>query len=396
MTDGRKQLVMFCENKKLDIAIQIMIFCIALNIFHLGQFLLPVICLLLWVNDRFRLNIKNIKVFILLCLFSLFFFVFGFKLGFYAVMGFCLPMAYYIGGRLNKSEDNIKRLIYIIALGMGLHVILNMVYDFTIYGTDLFNHTSHYDIWLQAEAMPTAVATNYMILTGCIYYLLLKEKNKVLKFGILGLYLVMMIYNITVGRRTPILMLGITLVLGVIFDFFVFGGNKKILKRSLIIFVAVIACIAFIWNTNLFGIKSALYYMPFLSKFREYGLDTGRFDIMIEGIKMMPQYLWGGQNISGVMDIQIHDLWLDIYDYAGIVPFVLMIVFTVYEIIKFVKLLINKKISSDFKVLLIGVYAACLVQAMLEPLMTGASIFLICMVMMFATTDTLSAEVDRS
>ena len=110
---------------------------------------------------------------------------------------------------------------------------------------------------------------------------------------------------------------------------------------------------------------------------------------------MMPHYLWGGQYISGAMDIQIHDLWLDIYDYAGIVPFVLMIVFTVYEIVCFIKLLINKKISSDFKILLIGVYAACLVQAMLEPLMTGASIFLICMVMMFATTDTLSAEADK-
>ena len=118
--------MMFCENKKLDIVIQIMIFCIALNIFHLGQFLLPVICVLLWVNDKFGLNIRNMKVFILLCLFSLFFFIFGFKLGFYSVMGFCLPMAYYIGGRLNKSEDNIKKLIYIIAMGMGVHVLLNM------------------------------------------------------------------------------------------------------------------------------------------------------------------------------------------------------------------------------------------------------------------------------
>ena len=74
----------------------------------------------------------------------------------------------------------------------------------------------------------------------------------------------------------------------------------------------------------------------------------------------------------------------------------LMIVFAVYEIVCFIKLLINKKISSDFKILLIGVYAACLVQAMLEPLMTGASIFLICMVMMFAATDTLSTEADKS
>ena len=386
---------MFCENKKIDVAAQIMIFCVAMNIFHLGQFLLPVICLILWVNDGFKLKIGNLKVFVLLCLFSLFFFIFGFKQGFYSVMGFCLPMAYYIGGRLNKSADNIKKLIYLIALGMGTHVLLNMVYDFTIYGTDLFNHTSHYDIWLQAEAMPTAVATNYMIITGCIYYLLLKENNKKLKLGILAVYLVMMIYNITVGRRTPILMLGITLVVGVVFDFFIFGGNKKVLKQLLIALGIVILLVFVIWNFDILGIKTKLYWMPFLSKFREYGLDTGRFDIMINGINMMPHYLWGGQYISGAMDIQIHDLWLDIYDYAGIVPFVLMIVFTVYEIVCFIKLLINKKISSDFKILLIGVYAACLVQAMLEPLMTGASIFLICMVMMFATTDTLSAEADK-
>ena len=124
--------MMFCENKKNDVAIQIMIFCIAMNIFHLGQFLLPVICLLLWVNDKYKIKIKNMKIFILLCAFSIFFFIFSFKLGFYSVMGFCLPMAYYIGGRLNKSADNIKKLIYLIALGMGAHVLLNMAYDFTI------------------------------------------------------------------------------------------------------------------------------------------------------------------------------------------------------------------------------------------------------------------------
>lgn len=386
---------MFCENKKIDVTIQVMVFCIAMNIFHLGQFLLPVICLILWVNDKFRLKIGNLKIFVLLCLFSLFFFIFGFKLGFYSVMGFCLPMAYYIGGRLNKSEDNIKRLIYIIALGMGVHVLLNMAYDFTIYGTDLLNHRSHYDIWLQDETMLTAVAINYMVLTGSVYYLIFKERNMVVKFLQLFVYMIMMIYNIGVGRRTPVLLIGIIFILSIIFDYFIFGSNKRILKKTLIIFIMIVILTGIMWFSNLFGFRNMLANTQFISKFREYGLDTGRFDIMINGMKMMPHYLWGGQNISGAMEIQIHDLWLDIYDYAGIVPFVIMIVFTVYEIVSFVKLLINKKISSDFKILLIGVYAACLVQAMLEPLMTGASIFLICMVMMFATTDTLSAEADK-
>ena len=32
---------MFCENKKIDVAIQIMVFCIAMNIFHLGRKMHP-------------------------------------------------------------------------------------------------------------------------------------------------------------------------------------------------------------------------------------------------------------------------------------------------------------------------------------------------------------------
>lgn len=387
--------MMFVKNRYLDYVIMTMIFCIALNVFHLGQFLLPIICLIIFIDAGFKLKISNKKAFILLMLFAIFFFVFSYKLGFYSVMGFCLPMAYYIGDNMNKSEENIKNLIYIVALGMGIHVLLNMAYDFTIYGTDLFNHTSHYDIWLQAEAMPTSVATNYMVSTGCIYYLLLKENNKIKKYLSLIIYLVMMIYNITVGRRTPILMLGICLVLCLFFDFFIFDSNKKKLKKILFIFLRIVLIIALIWNFDIFGIKTKLYWMPFLSKFREYGLDTGRFDIMINGIKMMPLYLWGGQNISGILEIQIHDLWLDIYDYAGIVPFILMIIFTVYEVVCFIKLLLNKKINNNFKLLLIGVYTSCLLQAMLEPLMTGASIFLICMILMFSTTDEFSAEVDK-
>lgn len=381
---------MFAINKRIDTAIQMLIFCLALNIFHLGQFMLPVICLLLFVDNGFKLKVKNTKIFAVLSLFSVFFFIFSYRMGFYSVMGFCLPMAYYIGNNLNTNEENVKKLIYIIVLGMGVHVLLNFFYDFTIYGTELFRHTSHYDIWLQAEAMPTAVATNYMILTGCIYYLLVKEKKVLYKYGLLAIYAVMMIYNITIGRRTPFLMLGICLVLCAMIDFGVYGSNKKILKRILAVSALILVIFAIFWTFDLFKFKTTIYWLPFLVKFRNYGLGTGRIEILLDGIKMMPSYLWGGQKISGLLDIQIHDLLMDIYDFAGIVPFVLMGIFVIYELYSFIKIIRNKKNSSDFKLLLIGVYASMYTQAALEPLMTGASIFLISMVMIMA-----SAEADR-
>ena len=382
--------MMWSDNKKLDLIVNVLIFCIALNIFHLGQLILPLICLILFIDRKFKFEVSSKIVFIILCLFALTFFGFSFKLGFYSVMGFCLPMAYYIGQNLNRSEDNIKKLIYIIALGMGVHVLLNMAYDFSIYGTELFRHTSHYDIWTKSEATLTAMAANYMFMIGVIYYVIFKEKKLSIKIGFSLIFVIMMIYNMTIGRRTPILMLGICFVLCFVSDFFIYGGNKKLMRNILIAILGIMLICAFVWVTDFMGIKTRIYYLPFLVKFRTYGFSSGRLEILFDGIKLMPKHLWGGQEISTILDIELHDLWTDIFDYAGVIPFGLMAVYTVIQVTMFVKILRNKKISSSFKVLLTGVFTACFLQAMLEPLMTGSSILLICMVIMFASCDKLS------
>ena len=382
--------MMWSENKKIDLLINVLIFCVSLNVFHLGQLLLPIICVIIFVSHKCKLTINNLTVFVLLCLFGLTFFLFSFKLGFYSVMGFCLPMAYYIGQSLNKSEENIKKLIYIIALGMGVHVLLNMACDFSVYGTEMFRHTSHYDIWTGAEATLTAMAANYMFMIGSIYYVMFKEKNVPFKIVYIVLFIVMMIYNMTIGRRTPILMLGICFVLCFVLDFFVYNGNKKIMKNVLLILTGLIALCIFIWSTDFLGLKTRIYYLPFLVKFRTYGFSSGRLEILLDGIKLMPAHLWGGQEISTILDIELHDLWTDIFDYAGIVPFALMVIYTITVIVNFVKNVRNKKISSSFKILLTGVFIACLLQAMLEPLMTGSSILLICMIILFSSCDRLS------
>ena len=68
--------------------------------------------------------------FIVLCLFAVSFYAFSYKMGFYSVMGFTLPMAYYIGSNIkDPSEENIKKIIYLFAISMGIHVILNSIIE---------------------------------------------------------------------------------------------------------------------------------------------------------------------------------------------------------------------------------------------------------------------------
>lgn len=375
---------MWSNKKEVNIAINILLFLLAINIFHYGQFILPIICLILFIDNKFKFNVCNIKIFILLCLFGLTFFLFSYKLGFYSVMGFCIPMAYYIGSNIKEpSEDNIKKIIYIIAFGMASHVVLNFIYELSIDGFTYLNSFTHYDIWLQGKVQETLTAVNYMFLTACTYYLAIYEKNRNNKITGLIMLIIIFIYNIFLGRRTPVLMLGISIIVSLLLDLFVLNKNnvnKKTIYVLLLAILAPILLMIIVYLFNLFGLRQWIRGLKIVSKFLWVGLKSERLELFINGLKLMPYHLWGGQEISNSVGIYIHDLWMDTYDYAGIVPYVLLIIYSIYYLINMIKLVKNKNISNNYKLLFIVLFIVCFLQLCLDPIMTGSSIFLICVV----------------
>lgn len=376
------------NKSKTDIFFSICIVLLAMYFIHLSQFLLPLMCLVIFIKARYKIRVKNRFVFIILCLFGISFFGFSYKLGFFSTMGFCLPMAYYIGQNLKEYTSlNFKKVVYLVALGMGIHVFLNFAYDIYIYGPSVVSHRSHYDIWLRDKVNTPTTAVNYVIPTSCAYYILFRENNKKIKLGFGIMYSIMMIYNIFLGRRTPLLMLGIVLLVGLLIESFE-KKNFKILFIALGILTGVAFIITVLVVTNFNGFGDMFFDLHIVSKFVVFGLDAERLDILLEAIKYMPQYSWGGQYISQLIGIQVHDLWTDIYDYAGVVPFVLMIVYFIANVILQIKLLRSNKITKDIKILSVFVFVCCLIQMMLEPIMTGSSIFLISYVLIFSVLDT--------
>ena len=65
---------------------------------------------------------------------------------------------------------------------MGLHVILNCIYEYVVHGHErFFMSTTHYDFWTREKIANTATAVNADIMLGCLYYLLFHEKNTRIK-----------------------------------------------------------------------------------------------------------------------------------------------------------------------------------------------------------------------
>ena len=91
----------------------------------------------------------------------------------------------------------------------------------------------------------------------------------------------------------------------------------------------------------------------------------------------MPKYLWGGQKISAELGIQVHELWIDIYDYAGIISYLLMIVYSLCYLGVMIKTIKQRDDVTNRNALFVGLFLCIGIQMFLEPVMTGESIFLI-------------------
>ena len=378
------------NNKYIEISINIMLFLLGINFMHLGQLFLPLICLLLFIDRKFKFKVNNIKIFIILCLFSISFFIFSYKLGFYAVMGFTLPMAYYIGSNMNEvSQKNVKYVIYILALSMATYLLLNFAFELTQYPlVNLFGKVRRYDIWTRELIRPTIISVNAYLLISIFYYVIRYEEKNFVKIISILLFINVIIYNIALSRRTIILVILLSLFLSLILDIFFtkkIALDKTLVKLALIVASVFIIIFIVIVNFDLFGIWIIFKNTGLYNKIIGYGLRSDRLDYLVQAVKLAPTHLWGGQEISSIIGIQIHDLWSDVYDYAGIITWLLLIIYSISCLFTFVSCIKNEKIEKNLKLMFINLFAVIFISLMMEPAFTGTSIYVIVIVLIFCT-----------
>lgn len=383
---------MWSNNKKISLAINILLFLVAVNFWYVGQIFVPIECLLIFISNRFKFKVNNIYVFIILCLFGISFCAFSYKLGIYCVAGLFVPMAYYIGSNIDLNFENKKKLIYIIAFGLATHMILCMFLEISFWYDNLsymFNKPSHYDFWLyirniingveepraKCRINTTNMSLNYVLLCSCVYYLFAYEKN--VKTKVLGLIIFALssIYILALGRRASVIILMISILIPILLNIV---KNKKIETKKLLILLAIILVIVLVYALNIFGIKDIIDNLSIVQRIKEKGFFTDRIVILQRSIKYYPKYLWGGQKISSIVEFTVHDIWGDIYDYAGIIPYLLFIAYSIYCLVSTIKTVRSNPTKNNALYLTVFVCTtACL---FIEPIMTGNSIYLITVV----------------
>ncbi len=369
----------FSDNKYINTLIIILLFLVGINVFHYGQLLLPIICLLIFIDRKMQFTVVSPGIFVILCLFAVSFYAFSHELGSYSVMAFTFPMAYYIGSNIRAcSSGNIRKIILLFAFAMGLHIFLDIMYELSVRNVErIINSSSHYDIWLKDKMVSTAIAIDLVYLISSVYYLLYFESNRIIRYSGILLFGIDLLFCLIIGRRTSLFLS----VLCIAFSFVYHGYldhsiTQQIRKGLKLLLIVLIICSVLLGIVYLFDIDSLFDGLYILNKIKNGLFDQSRIDVLIQSVKLMPYHLWGGQEISSLTGLPIHELWLDVYDYAGIISYLLLHCYTFSYLLTIIRTH-KSDIEDGHKIMFMTLFLAVILQSFIEPLMTGMSIFLI-------------------
>ncbi len=358
----------------------------SMNLFNMSSWILVITFFVLFLLERNKIyNYISDSMLSLSVIFAIVFFVFSYQNGIASALpAIGCPIAYYIGRRIEAyNKDSIPNFILIIILGMTSHAIINFIYEYIKFG-GINSGGIHYDAFsLGAITSATGAATNLTLFAGALYYFFIGNHSLYKKISLLIITFLCFAYNMVLGGRSFFVLTLVSFACCFFVDC-IYQRNKirmakKIFTSSLN--VILIGCFLYILGAEkiqtFFESTYLFHRFAYASSSNSQDLvsfftTSDRVDIRTMYITNMLDNLWGGRVIFANIGFYAHELWLDIFDAAGIVPFIGIWMITILGVVISYSYIVSKEAKIENKILITGVIISFMIQFCLEPVMTGA------------------------
>lgn len=237
---------------------------------------------------------------------------------------------------LEKSLSKSLNLIY---YGFAFYLISS--FAFTVISGKIINSFSRdfYVIWNGGYGNPTHYETISCIPLGFgIYHLLAYKGRKSRLVDVIILSLILVANAMMSNRATFVcflLFVGMSVVLNNI------GKSFSRSTRITLETITIILVLYLIWDNNIFGIQDFASNIPVIQRINHlnlHGYEDPRIERQIYIITHFFDHTSGGGYFNNLIG-ECHNVWLDVYDYAGLIPFVLFVILSVDVIWSALKLL---------------------------------------------------------
>lgn len=394
-----KYLVKFTDSNVQNIILNICIFLFGINFLYKCNYIVMAAFVLLFIFKRFRIDLGNKITLITLLLFAISWYIFTDG---HEIAGICLPICYLIGCNIDEKDENgIIKFILLISVSLALYTTLFFINNAIVNGITSYDVYNQPNIWTGRPLWATNIMLYSSLFFSCFGYVIFSEKDKKIRIIYLIIFVLNAFYALMLGRRAALLMIVLSLIISIIYKIIYSDINerKRIIKIiSIVVAVGFIGfvmfCVAYLFNICGFEkfIKTTDLYPRFISNpnhepipmyyIKKFIGDSGRSILRREHLKHFTEFLWGGSKIKEIVGNYAHDIWLDCFDAAGIIAFIVIIIYSIFLIIKFINILKNKNVEIQFKILISCIFICMFVQFSIEPIMEAcrAYAFGICMI----------------
>ncbi|MED0656406.1 hypothetical protein P4S75_03600 [Anoxybacillus ayderensis] len=308
---------------------------------------------------------------------------------------------YYISDLQGLLDLDIRSLIMIInsiiAYMLGYFISLNfkkthIVILFGILGLVLFSIFSVYNFMIHYKHL---LVDNFIISNRSVPSFW-KENGEFINGPALGLYLSLGIslltvvfikgnlfykficlmisgisfyFNVALQNRTP-LYIGILLVIICA----ILHLSKSLTQRWIIVYSLFFAFLLILIYCFLDKVITFVWGQTYLDRYFNEGLETPRYTLWLKGIKGLFDYPMGGAKTDFSPYAYAHNFWLDVGWYAGIIPFIIIILLQ----IRHLKSIINSIIKNNTgSYIILGVSLSYFVGCMVEPALIASQNYII-------------------
>lgn len=257
----------------------------------------------------------------------------------------------------DKSGIELSKVIYCLVFGHAVHGVLNSYLYFAGYRWEGTRYWM--DVW-QREIIPGTQLTLYYIPVFAVLFPALiyftKKKSRNIMVILLSLFFVYA--SLATRTRTTLLVLALVFFIqGVIF---VLLEKEKVMKNVTpkklgLFFGGIIVLIAVL----VFALKDLEIIRIFINNLSKGGgiLNNIRFVVQRQALSQIFDYPWGGSQM--VLDLKLtHNVWLDLANEAGIIPFFAFAGYTLWTLYELIRFVMKKEIATEVKLMMVGIYVA--------------------------------------
>ena len=352
-----------------------LLFLSSMNLFAKSfYFVFAAFIVLLLLGKKIRVNLDVL----LLLMFSLTYAVFA---GLYHnvlsfLRVFAMPLCYLLGINFfenrdwNSTDNNLVdrktvTAICIPAMGAFAHYCINY----------LTNSQSAYrntiDIWIGESLSATGQACLAIIAVGVFLYISFEKHNMIYKIlSVIGL-IIILLYNLVLGGRALLLILSTEFVIAFIWSLIHSKNNNKKVKLTLLLLLIFIA-FALVYSFDIYGLRTMILGSNLSQRFETSSfLSDSRIYFKLEYLKHMLEYPFGGGHIFNAVGQYAHELYLDVYSDAGIIPFILVLIFITVSVVRIVLYSKTENIPAETRLLMLLSNVSILITFWMEPIMVG-------------------------